>query len=216
MIYMENVTKTYPMRSGKPRAVLNNISALIRQGDAVGILGRNGAGKSTLMRLIAGVEFPDSGRIERRMRISWPLGQGAGVQSSLSGADNARFIARIYGRPIKQVLEFVENFAELGPYLYMPANTYSSGMMGRLQFGISLAIQFDCYLMDEVTATGDARFVERARMALKERNRNATVIMVSHQPNTIKAYCRTAAVLNDGSLTFYEDLDEAFAAYKAL
>lgn len=216
MIYLENVSKGFVMRSGEFRPVLQGVSALFRAGDKVGILGRNGAGKSTLIRMIAGVEFPDTGRIERRMRISWPLGKGAGLNGEMSGADNARFIARIYGKPIQQVLDFVEDFAALGEYLFMPVRTYSSGMRGRLQLGISLALQFECYLIDEVTAAGDARFVERARQELAEKSRNATVIMVSHQTRTIRSYCHSAAVLNHGTLTFYEDLDEAFAAYEAL
>jgi capsular polysaccharide transport system ATP-binding protein len=216
MLYLERVCKSYRMRNGQLRPVLRDISALVRPGDALGILGRNGSGKSTLIRLIAGVEFPTSGRIERRMRISWPLGHAVGLSRELSGADNARFIARIYGQPIPRVLDFVEDFAELGPYFHMPQGTYSGGMTGRLQLAISLAIDFDCYLMDEVTAAGDARFVERGRKALADRAKRATVIMVSHQTNTIRSYCRTAAVLQDGELTFYEDLDEAFAAYQAL
>jgi capsular polysaccharide transport system ATP-binding protein len=216
VIYLEDVNKSYPMRSGALRPVLRDLSALFRPGDKVGILGRNGAGKSTLIRLIAGVEFPDSGRIERRMRISWPLGHGAGLHGTLSGADNVRFIARVYGKPIGQVLDFVEDFADLGDYLFMPVRTYSSGMRGRLQLGISLALQFECYLIDEVTAAGDARFVERARVELMEKSRHATLIMVSHQTKTIRSYCNSAAVLNHGTLTFYEDLDEAFAAYEAL
>jgi capsular polysaccharide transport system ATP-binding protein len=216
MLFLDRVTKHYKMRGGGLKTVVRDVSAVIRPGDAVGIIGRNGAGKSTLMRMIAGVEHPTSGRIERRMSISWPLGHGVGLQNSMSGADNARFIARIYNRPVQAVLDYVEDFAELGTYLSMPAKTYSSGMMGRLLLGISLAIEFDCYLIDEVTATGDARFVERARLALLERTRDSAVIMVSHQPETLRSYCRTAAILNDGTLTFYEDMDEAFAAYQTL
>jgi capsular polysaccharide transport system ATP-binding protein len=216
MIILQNVSKHYPMRGGKVRTVLDNVSAVIRPGDTVGILGRNGTGKSTLMRMLGGVEYPSSGRIERRMSVSWPLANGVGVQASLSGADNARFIARIYGQPVRQVLDYVEAFAELGPYLFMPVRTYSSGMMSRLLFAMSLAVDFDCYLIDEGASAGDQRFVARARQALSDRLRNRSVVLVSHFAGHIRTFCRTGAVLHDGSLTFYEDLDEAIATYEAL
>jgi len=216
MLFLDNVTKRYKMRDGSWHTVLDGITALIRPGDAVGILGRNGAGKSTLIRTMARVEYPSSGRVEHRMSVSWPLGFGVGLQNTMSGADNVRFISRLYGRDPDEIMDFVEDFAELGDYMRMPTKTYSSGMMGRLQFGMSLAIDFDCYLIDEATATGDSRFVERARQMLAARTRDRAIIMVSHQANTIRSYCRTAAVLNEGKLTFYEDMDEAFAAYEAL
>lgn len=216
MIVLDRVSKHYPMRGGAKRHVLRDVSGVIRPGDALGILGRNGAGKSTLMRMLGGVEYPNSGRIERRMRVSWPLANGIGVQGSLSGADNARFVARIYGQDVDAMLAYVEDFAELGPYLYMPARTYSSGMMGRLLFAVSLAIDFDCYLIDEGTSAGDQRFVARAKQALTDKLRNRTVVMVSHSAQHIRRFCRTAAVLENGALTFYEDLDEAIATYEAL
>jgi capsular polysaccharide transport system ATP-binding protein len=216
MLILDRVTKHYRMRNGGLRTVLRNVSAVIRPGDAVGILGRNGAGKSTLVRMLAGVEHPTSGRIERRMRVSWPLAHGVGLQNTMSGADNARFIARIYDKPVQDVLDFVEDFAELGPYIDMPAKTYSAGMMGRLLFALSLAVDFDCYLIDEVTATGDARFVNRAQQVLAERTRDRSIVMVSHQPEHLRLYCRSAAVLHEGALTFFEDVDEAIATYKTL
>lgn len=216
MLVLENVSKYYAVRGGGRKTILRNCSAVIKPGDAVGIMGRNGAGKSTLVRMLAGVEYPSSGRIVRNMTVSWPLAHGIGLQNSISGADNARFIARIYGQPVERVLEFVENFAELGPYINMPVRTYSVGMMGRLLFGLSLAVDFDCYLIDEITAAGDARFVARAENALTERTRGRTIIMVSHVPDHLKLYCKTAAILNEGALTFYEDIDEAVATYKAL
>ncbi|MGG5812507.1 ABC transporter ATP-binding protein [Falsiroseomonas sp. CW058] len=216
MILLDRVSKHYPLRGGRQKLVLNEVSGVINRGDAIGILGRNGAGKSTLMRMLGGVEYPNSGRIERRMSVSWPLANGIGVQASMSGADNARFVARIYAQPVRQVLDFVETFAELGPYLNMPVKTYSSGMMGRLLFAMSLAVDFDCYLIDEATSAGDQRFVARARQALSDRLRSRTVVMVSHSAAHIRSFCRTAAVLNDGALTFFEDLDEAIATYEAL
>lgn len=216
MIVLDRVSKHYPMRGGGRKQVLRDVTAVIRPGDTIGILGRNGAGKSTLMRMLGGVEFPSTGRIERRMTVSWPIAGGIGVQASMSGADNARFIARIYNQPISRMLDFVEGFAELGPYLYMPVKTYSSGMMSRLLFAMSLAVDFDCYLIDEGTSAGDHRFVNRARQVLTDRLRNRSIIMVSHSAAHIRAFCRTAAVLHDGALTFFEDIDEAIATYEAL
>jgi len=140
MLLLEDVCKQYKMRDGSWRTILQGISLVIRPGDAVGILGRNGAGKSTLIRIMAGVEHPNSGRVERRMSVSWPLGFGVGLQNSMTGADNARFIARLYGKPQAEVLDFVADLADLGRYLNMPTKTYSSGMMGRLQLSLSLAI----------------------------------------------------------------------------
>jgi capsular polysaccharide transport system ATP-binding protein len=216
VIILDRVSKHYAVRGGGQKTILNDVSAVIRPGDAVGILGRNGAGKSTLMKMLAGVEYPNSGRIHRRMSVSWPLAHGVGVQTALSGADNARFIARIYGEPVRRVLDFVAEFSELGEYLDMPVRTYSAGMMGRLLFGLSLAVEFDCYLVDEITAAGDPRFIARTQSALNERLRGRTIIMVSHIPEHLHLYCRTAAVLNEGALTFYEDLNEALATYQAL
>lgn len=216
MIILDRVSKYYPMRGGGRKQVLNEVSGVIHRGDAIGILGRNGAGKSTLMRMLGGVEFPNTGRIERRMSVSWPLAAGIGVQSSMSGADNARFVARIYDQPIDRMLRFVEDFAELGPYLYMPVKTYSAGMMSRLLFAMSLAVDFDCYLIDEAAGAGDYRFVNRARQALADRLRNRAIIMVSHSAAHIRSFCRSAAVLHEGALTFFEDVDEAIATYEAL
>lgn len=215
MILLERVSKHYPFRGGR-KTVLRDVTAVIRPGDALGILGRNGTGKSTLMRLLGGVEYPSSGRIERRMSVSWPIAHGIGVQSSLSGADNARFIARIYGQPEPKVVDFVADFAELGPYTYMPVKNYSAGMMSRLLLALSLAIDFDCYLIDEATGAGDPRFVNRAREMLTERLRRRTVVMVSHNAGHVRTFCRTAAVLHEGALTFFEDIDEAIATYEAL
>ncbi|UFN48696.1 ABC transporter ATP-binding protein [Roseomonas sp. OT10] len=215
MLVLDNVWKSYPTRSGL-RSVLEGVNAVIRPGDAVGILGRNGAGKSTLLRILSGVEVPSAGRVIRQMSVSWPLASGFGIQASLSGADNARFIARIYGLPVPEVLEAVESFAELGPYFREPARTYSAGMMGRLLLGLSFAVDFDCYLIDEAVSAGDARFVERTHRMLQERLSRAAMLMVSHSAEHLRQYCRTAAVLHQGRLEFHEDLDEAIAVYNTL
>ncbi|MHB8283838.1 MAG: ABC transporter ATP-binding protein [Caulobacteraceae bacterium] len=208
MIHFDHVTKIYHGH-GLQNLVLNDLSFTIPKGDTLAICGANGAGKSTLMRLIGGAEMPTRGRITHTMTTSWPIGFTSCFQSSLSGADNARFIARIYGKSVPELLAFVEDFAELGPFFRQPVSTYSSGMVARLAFGVSLAIDFDCYLVDEVTAAGDERFRLRSEAALASRRDNATLIMVSHVPETLKAYCSRGAVLYNGMLSFYDTVDEA-------
>lgn len=210
MIRFDRVSKHYRARGG-PRRVLEDASFQITRGQSIGICGHNGAGKSTLLRLIAGVEKPSSGTIERGMSVSWPIGYANSFQSSLTGADNVRFIARIYGKPVDDVLAFVEDFAELGNYLQMPLRTYSAGMAARLAFAASLAVEFDCYLVDEVTAAGDERFRARCHAALMERRARGTLIMVSHDPQTLRDFCDTGAVLVDGRLSFYDNIEEAMA-----
>ncbi|MBY0335580.1 MAG: ABC transporter ATP-binding protein [Acetobacteraceae bacterium] len=215
MLELRDVHKTYETDKGK-RHVLKGVTATFQKGDAVGILGRNGAGKSTLMRIIGGVDHPTSGTIRRRMSVSWPLGFGGAVHPLLTGADNCRFIARIYDRPLDWVTGFVQEFAELGDYFHLPVKTYSSGMETRLAFALSLAVDFDCYLVDEVVAVGDHRFAQRCREALLERRGRSTLLLVSHQPDIVRSLCTSAATLDQGRLTFHEDLDQAVAAYHAL
>jgi capsular polysaccharide transport system ATP-binding protein len=214
-VMLRKVNKVYRTRSG-PHVVLSDVDLTIRRGDSLGIMGRNGAGKSTLTRIITGVETPTSGTVERTMKVSWPLGFFGAVQSSLSGADNTRFIARIYGAPIAETLDSVEAFAELGRYFRMPVKTYSSGMMSRLAFGLSLAIDFDCYVIDEITGVGDHRFAERCQEALMARRETGALVMISHDPNTLKIYCDRGAVLHAGKLTFFDTIEETYEAYHAL
>ena len=214
-VVLRKVNKVYQTRSG-PHAVLCDVDLTIRRGDSLGIMGRNGAGKSTLTRIMTGVETPTSGTVERTMKVSWPLGFFGAVQASLSGADNTRFIARIYGAPIEETLESVEAFAELGRYFRMPVKTYSSGMMARLAFGLSLAIDFDCYVIDEITGVGDHRFAERCQAALMARRETGALVMISHDPNTLKVYCDRGAVLHAGKLTFFDTIEETYEAYHAL
>jgi len=206
-----NVHKSYPMISGR-KVVLNGANGRIARGEKIGILGRNGSGKSTLVRMFAGVEAPTKGRIKCSMSISWPIGVSAGVKPTLTGEENARFIARLYGRNEKRTVEFVESFAELEEYLRMPIMTYSSGMRSRLSLSISLAVDFDCYLVDEALAVGDTRFGR----AFAERIERSGLILVSHSPALVRRLCTRAAVLDQGNLTFYDDLDEALATYNAL
>jgi len=212
MITFDNVSKSYHIRKFR-KDVLNSLSFDIPIGSSLGICGANGAGKSTLMRLISGVEAPTQGRITRTVSCSWPIGYTSCFQSSLTGADNARFIARIYSRDIQQLLDYVEDFAQLGVYFHQPIYSYSAGMMARLAFGISLAIDFDCYLVDEVTAAGDDRFRQRCEDALQHRRSAGTLLMISHDPHTLQNYCERGAVLHEGNLVFYDTIDEAIAVH---
>ncbi len=215
MIEGERVSKTYHTRGGL-RQILHGQDFVIDRGQSIGILGPNGAGKSTLMRLIAGVEYPTSGSIRRNMSVSWPIGFGGAFQGSLTGADNTRFIARIYGQPVQDVIAFVEDFAELGQYMTMPVKTYSSGMRARLAFGVSLAVNFDCYLVDEITAVGDARFRRRCHDALEARRREGALVMASHEPGTLREYCTSGWVLRNAAIEKHPTLDDAIAAYQGM
>lgn len=215
MISFKNVSKNYHAE-GFIKHVFNNVSFQISRGDSIGICGANGAGKSTLMRLIAGIEQPTSGVVERSMTTSWPIGYTSCIQGVLTGADNARFIARLYQRDEEEVLAYVEEFAQLGPYLYQQARTYSAGMMARLAFGISLPIEFDCYLVDEVTGAGDERFRAKSEKALMERRESASLVMISHDPHTLEQYCTRGAVLYAGNLTFYDSVAEACEVHHGL
>lgn len=208
MIRFSKVGMTYHARNLR-KTVLTNTSFTVRRGQAIGICGANGAGKSTLLRLIAGVELPTAGAIRRNMTVSWPIGYTSAFQASLTGADNTRFIARIYRRPVEPLLDYVEAFAQLGVYLHQPVKTYSAGMQARLAFAISLAIRFDCYLVDEVTSAGDERFRERSHEALLDRRRDGTLIMVSHAAETLRSYCTSGAVLANRTLRFFDTIDEA-------
>jgi capsular polysaccharide transport system ATP-binding protein len=211
MLELVDVHKSYPLLAGR-KHVLRGVNATFRKGERIGVLGRNGSGKSTLVRILGGVEAPSSGTVRRAMSVSWPIGLAAGFQPALSGADNTRFIARIYERPVKETVEFVESFAELGEYLRMPVNTYSSGMRSRLGLAISLAVEFDCFLVDEALAVGDTKFGR----AFGARLARAGLILVTHQPSLVRQLCTKAAVLDQGTLTFYEDIDEALATYNSL
>lgn len=208
MITFEDVSKTYHIHKFEKK-VFDNLNFSIRKGESVGICGANGAGKSTLMRLIGGVEQPSTGKVTRTMKTSWPIGYGSCFQSSLTGADNARFIARIYNQPEEELLAYVEDFAQLGPYFRQPIHTYSAGMGARLAFGVSLAIDFECYLVDEVTGAGDERFRNRCEEALLHRRDNASLVMISHDPGSLRQYCKRGAVVYGGTVTFFDTIDEA-------
>lgn len=215
MIRLRNVTKTYRMKAGR-RLILDDLSVDFVPGVNVGILGRNGAGKSTLMRIIGGAIAPDRGTVERTSRVSWPIGFKGCFHGSLTGRENLRFVCRIYKADIRQVTSFVEDFTELEDYLDMPVKTYSSGMVAKLAFGLSMAIGFDFYLIDELTAVGDASFRQKSQRVFLERKSTSTLLVVSHQIATIKQHCDVAGVLDHGRIIFFDQIAEAVKYYDAI
>jgi len=212
MICLTNVVKEYPTRKG-PRRILDNITFSLPKGKRLGILGCNGAGKSTLIRVISGAEIPTSGTIVRSMSVSWPLAFQGGFVGGLTGIDNLRFICRVYDVPYRAALTRVEDFSELGGYLREPVSSYSAGMRARLAFAISMAVDFDCYLIDEISAVGDKRFNERCKKELFNMKSSRSLIMVSHFMGVITEYCDTFSVLDQGRLTFFDDKAKAMAFY---
>ena len=212
MIQVEHVHKVYPTRSGD-REVLKNISFTLNRGEKLGILGRNGAGKSTLIRLISGAEAPTSGKVERTMSVSWPLAFGGAFQNSLTGLDNLRFISRIYRQNYEKNVDFVTHFTELGIYLKEPVRSYSQGMRARLAFAISMIIEFDCYLIDEVAAVGDAKFHERCEFELFQKRADRAMLIISHDADYVRRHCNRFSVLHDGKMAFYEGFDQAHDAH---
>jgi len=215
MICLENVAKDYETRRGRVN-ILSGVNLTIAPGEKIGILGSNGAGKSTLIKLISGAESPSSGRISRSMTTSWPLAFSGGFQGALTGLDNLRFICRIYGVPTEDKIAPVEEFAELGAYLREPVRTYSSGMRARLAFAISMAIEFDCFLIDEVVAVGDSRFREKCEEELFKKRGDRAMIIVSHNATYVKKHCDRAAVLDKGILHHFNDINIAYQYYNSL
>ena len=215
MISLENVTKTYGIGRHQHN-VLDNITFTFPKLCSVGILGANGAGKSTLIRIIGGAEKPDKGRVKRTSRLSWPMGYAGGFQRTLTGRENARFVARIYGADFREVERKSIEFSELGKYFDRPLETYSAGMRSRFAMAVSYALEFDYYLVDEALETGDARMKEKFRQVFKERRRTSSVILVSHNELTVRKNCDVAAVLHKGKLHYFEDLDEAFLMYRKI
>ncbi|WP_376875110.1 ABC transporter ATP-binding protein [Albirhodobacter sp. R86504] len=212
MITLENLTKSYRTK-GQQKVVARGINATFPTGVAVALLGRNGAGKSTLMRLIAGNAKPTSGRIWSDGTISWPVGFAGSFHGELTGAQNVKFISRIYGVDTDMLIDFVEDFAELGEHYRLPFRTYSSGMKSRLAFGVSMGIRFDTYLVDEVTSVGDQRFKEKANEVFQKRIGASGAIVVSHSMNVIRQMCTKAAVLENGNLTMFDNVEDAIARH---
>lgn len=213
MITLSGITKCYKTRGGW-HTVLNGIDFTIQPGEKIGILGRNGAGKSTLIRILSGAERPDSGRIHRGMSLSWPLAFGGAFQGSLTGLDNLKFICRVYDVDYRDKIDYVQDFAELGKYFREPVKSYSSGMRSRLAFAISMAVEFDCFLIDEVISVGDARFHAKCQTELFEKRKDRAMVMVSHEAHNIRDHCTRVGVLNTGNMHMFENIDAAYAFYQ--
>lgn len=217
MIEIQGLYKRYHYQHSVSGWVLKDINLRIPNGISVGLLGRNGAGKSTLLRLIAGMDNPDRGEVRRLCRVSWPIGLSGGFQGSMTGRQNVKFVARVHGGRYKvdEIIRKVQDFAELGDAFDEPIKTYSSGMRARLNFGLSLAFDFDVYLSDEATSVGDRAFKDKATKAFKDKVGQASLIMVSHGEGILKELCQAGIHLKDGRATWYDDISDAIAAYHA-
>ncbi len=215
MIEFKHVNKAYTMANGK-NIILNDVSFKFPERKNIGVLGVNGAGKSTLLRLISGSEYPDSGKIIRKGKYSWPLGFSGSFHPELTGIENLRFACRIYDSDIKYVTEFVKDFAEIGKYIYEPIKTYSSGMRSRLAFALSMAISFDVYLVDEIMGVGDQGFQKKCKDAFNAKRETSSIIMVSHSMATIKEYSDVVILLTGKHLEIHEDVDKAIGLYNEL
>jgi capsular polysaccharide transport system ATP-binding protein len=215
MIRLNDVKKIYRIEGDK-RVILDRVSAVFESGQSYALLGVNGAGKSTTIRLMAGTEEPDSGKIRRNVRVSWPLGLGSMFHPTISARENSHFVARLYGEDPRRTARYVADFAEIGDYFDAPIKTYSSGMMARFAFGLSMAIDFDCYLIDEVMSVGDARFQTRCEEVFKQRVKNADLIVVSHSMTMVERFCTRGAVLVDGRLIMYDAVAKAVEMYNRL
>lgn len=216
MIEFRKVTKSYELKGGKRNIILDNVSFTFPDKQNIGVLGVNGAGKSTLLRLIAGSEYPDSGRIIRKGKYSWPLGFAGSFHNNLTGIENLRFACRIYGADIRYVTEFVKDFSELGKYIKEPIKSYSSGMRSRLAFALSMAIDFDVYLVDEIMGVGDQGFQKKCHAAFEAKRQHSSIIMVSHSMGTIRDYSDVIILLTGEQLEIHYDVDEAIDLYNAL
>ncbi|MBL8562977.1 MAG: ABC transporter ATP-binding protein [Gemmobacter sp.] len=215
MIRFENLCKSFSIGQGR-KVIVDNLTLTLPSGKSLALLGRNGAGKSTLLQMVAGTLRPDSGRIVSDGRISWPVGLGGSLHRELTGAQNVRFLARVYGVDTDELTAFVEDFCELGPHFNAPVRSYSSGMRSRLAFGASMGIPFDTYLVDEVTAVGDAKFRRKSRAIFRERMQTAAGLFVTHDLGTLRDYCEAGLLLERGRLYYFSDLEEAVAVHKAL
>lgn len=213
MIHIDNVSKFYRIR-GHKRIILDRASLIFEAGHSYALLGTNGAGKSTTIRLLAGTELPNRGKIRRSVRVSWPLGFAGGLHPNMTGVENIVFIARTYGEDVRYTIDQVADFAEIGAYMHAPVRTYSSGMLARLAFGLSMAVNFECYLIDEVLGVGDVRFQAKCRTEFARRSMFSDMIMASHDMGALKEYCDRAVLVNQGHLRAFDDIDEAIEVYK--
>lgn len=213
MISLEHVSKSYRLKNGRVRQILKDVS-LELPAQNIAIIGKNGMGKSTFLRMIAGIERPDSGIITRHHRVSWPIGFRGSFHRELSGEENVRFVARIFGQNTEDTIDFVEDFAELGDAFSEPVKSYSSGMVARLAFGLSMAVEFEVYLIDELLAVGDSRFQKKCRDSFQEKVSKSKVVMVSHAPNTLRDFCEIGLILHDGQFIFNDEIDGALKVYQ--
>ncbi|TWO31405.1 ABC transporter ATP-binding protein [Campylobacter lanienae] len=219
MIKLDNLTKFYPLSNGDKHFVFREFTFTFPDDCSIGLIGRNGAGKSTLMRLLSGADIPNAGRVITDKKISWPVGLAGGFQSSLSARDNVKFVARVYGyrgEALEEKVRYIEEFAEIGKYFDEPMNTYSSGMRSRIGFGLSMAFDFDYYLIDEAGAVGDAKFKQKSDAIYKEKLSNSKVIMVSHNMSEIEQWCDKVILVNCGMTTVYDDVKEGIEMYKRI
>lgn len=212
MIELKNLTKTYRTPVGR-KVILKDANMVFPTGRAVGLLGRNGAGKTTLMNMISGLIKPDGGEINHTGTLSWPVGFAGSFNRDMTGAQNTKFIARVYGVDTNDLMDYVEDFAELGVHFHAPVRSYSSGMRSRLAFGVSIGIPFDTYLVDEVTSVGDAAFKRKSRLAFRDRMQTAGAVFVSHSTAQLTKFCDSGAVLENGQVYFFDDIKEAIAMH---
>ncbi|MGB2219714.1 MAG: ABC transporter ATP-binding protein [Henriciella sp.] len=215
MLDLVNVSKSYKI-NGVRKTILSDFSFSFPTERNVAIMGRNGVGKSTLMRLLAGAELPDSGQIYRGIQVSWPLGFSGGLNGSMTGLENIRFVARIYNKNIKDIVEYVKDFSELGASLKLPIRTYSNGMRAKLAFGLSMAIDFDIYLIDEITAAGDPTFRKRTENVFQTKLNDSRVIMISHSEQTIKSFCDCGLLMSNDGIFFFDRIEDLLKEYKSL
>lgn len=213
MIEFKNVDKWYPSRTGRTH-VLKDVNFRLRSGERLGVVGGNGAGKSTLIRLASGSERPTNGSVSQTFTVSWPLALTAAFQYGLTGLDNMRFICRVYGIQPEDIIDFIYDFTELDRYMREPLNVYSSGMMARLAFALSMAIEFDCYLIDEVTAVGDYRFQQKCHLELFEKRADRAMMIVSHNEHYLATHCTHGSLLEKGVLTVCESVEEALRVHE--
>jgi len=215
MIVVEDLWKRYRTDHGPGKWVLEGVGFVIPPKVNIGLVGKNGAGKSTLLSIIGGVDQPTRGRVERRCSVSWPMGFGGGLQGSLTGRQNSKFVCRIHGKEheIPEKLDFVQDFAEIGEAFDDPVKTYSSGMRARLQFALSLAFDFDVYISDEITAVGDTAFRRKAQRAFADLAGRSSLVMVAHGEATLKEFCKAGIWLHEGKAYWFDDVGEALKAY---
>jgi capsular polysaccharide transport system ATP-binding protein len=216
MLELRNLTKWYPSAHGR-KYVFRDLNLTLPEGANVALIGRNGAGKSTLVNLLGGIDSPNAGAVLTDRRISWPVGLRGGLQGTLTARENVQFVCRVYGatgRAMRDKLDFIEDFAELGDYFNLPVRSYSAGMRSRLTFGMSMAFDFDIYLIDEVMAVGDAVFKRKSHAVMSERLRNANLILVSHSMAPVRAYCNRVVLLERGKVAVFDDIEAGIAAYQ--